>query len=366
MSDLRKTPLFEIHKSLGARIVPFAGWEMPVQYSGVMDEHKAVREAAGLFDVSHMGELEIQGEDALDFVQLITTNDASKLSSGEAQYSLICYPDGGIVDDTLVYKISDDKYMLCVNASNVSKDFGWIKEQLKPGMDAGISDLSDSYALLALQGPRAVDILVSLAGDCAKKIKTFSFDFLTLCGEKAMVSRTGYTGEDGFEIFIAPEKAAELWTALMEKGEPFGIKPIGLGARDTLRLEMKYTLYGNDIDAHTTPLDANLGWVVKLDKDNFIGKDVLCGQRKQGVKNKLIGLLVEGKGIPRPGYEVFKDGKKVGHVTSGTMSPSIGIGIAMAYLETDLCEPGTAVDIMIRGKAVMAKVVRPPFYKKNK
>lgn len=339
---------------------------MPVQYSGVMDEHKAVREAAGLFDVSHMGEIEIKGKGALDALQLITTNDASKLSSGEAQYSLICYPEGGIVDDTLVYKISDNKYMLCVNASNVSKDLDWIKGQLKPGMDAEITDLSDSYALLALQGPKAVDILSSLAGDCASKIKTFSFDFLTLCGENAMVSRTGYTGEDGFEIFIAPEKAAELWTALMKKGEQFGIKPIGLGARDTLRLEMKYTLYGNDIDADTTPLDANLGWVVKLGKGDFIGKDVLCRQKEAGLKKKLISLVVEGRGIPRPGYEICKDGKKVGHVTSGTMSPSLGIGIAMAYLEADLCEIGTEVDIIIRAKAVRAKVTKAPFYKKTK
>ncbi|MDT8317043.1 MAG: glycine cleavage system aminomethyltransferase GcvT [bacterium] len=366
MSNLRKTPLLEIHKSLGARIVPFAGWEMPVQYSGVMDEHKAVREAAGLFDVSHMGEIEVKGEGALDFVQLITTNDASKLSSGEAQYSLICYPDGGIVDDTLVYKISDDKYMLCVNASNVSKDLNWIREQLKSGMDAEVRDLSDSYALLALQGPKASDILDLLTGGCASKIKTFSFGFITLFGENAMVSRTGYTGEDGFEIFIAPEKAAELWRALMEKGEQFGIKPIGLGARDTLRLEMKYTLYGNDIDAHTTPLDANLGWVVKFEKNNFIGKDVLCRQKEEGTKKKLISLAVEGRGIPRPGYEICKEGKKVGRVTSGTMSPSLGIGIAMAYLEPDICEPGTTVDIMIRDKAVMAKVVRAPFYKKTK
>ena len=366
MSDLRKTPLFEIHKSLGARIVPFAGWEMPVQYSGVMDEHKAVREAAGLFDVSHMGEIEIKGKGALDALQLITTNDASKLSSGEAQYSLICYPEGGIVDDTLVYKINDDKYMLCVNASNVSKDLNWIKGQLKNNMDTEITDLSDKYALLALQGPRAVEILDALTGDCASKIKAFSFDFIPLCGDNAMVSRTGYTGEDGFEIFIAPEKAAELWTALMDKGRQFGIKPIGLGARDTLRLEMKYTLYGNDIDADTTPLDANLGWVVKLDKKDFIGKDVLYRQKEEGLKKKLIGLVVEGRGIPRPGYELCKDGKNIGHVTSGTMAPSLGIGIAMAYLKADLCEVGTTVDIMIRGKAVIAKVVRPPFYRKTK
>jgi aminomethyltransferase len=313
-----------------------------------------------------MGEIEVKGEGALGFVQLITTNDASKLSPGEAQYSLICYPEGGIVDDTLVYKIRDDKYMLCVNASNVSKDLSWIKGQLEPGMDAEITDLSNGYALLALQGPKAVDILQSLAGDSVSKIKRFSFAFITLCGENAMVSKTGYTGEDGFEIFIAPEKAAELWAALMSKGKQFGIKPIGLGARDTLRLEMKYTLYGNDIDADTTPLDANLGWAVKLGKDNFIGKQVLAMQKEAGVKKKLIGLVVEGRGIPRPGYEICKDGKKVGHVTSGTMSPSLGIGIAMAYLQADLCEIGTEVDIMIRAKAVRAKVTRPPFYKKTK
>lgn len=364
MSELKKTPLYNIHKSLGARLVPFAGWEMPVQYSGVMDEHKAVRNAAGLFDVSHMGEIEINGPGALDFVQLVTTNDASRLSPGQAQYSLICYPEGGIVDDTIVYKINDNNYMLCVNASNKEKDLKWLQDQLAPNMNAELIDMSDHYALLALQGPKALEIMNAISGNGIESIGTFCFDFMTICGVKAMVSRTGYTGEDGFEIYIPTEKAEELWIALMKEGESLGIKPIGLGARDTLRLDMKYTLYGNDIDANTTPLEANLAWVVKFNKGDFIGRDVLLKQKEEGPGKKLVSLVMEGRGIPRPGYEIHNNGKKVGIVTSGTMSPSLGVGIAMGYLETGFHDVGSEVDIIIREKRVKAKVVKPPFYKK--
>ncbi|MDH3974856.1 MAG: glycine cleavage system aminomethyltransferase GcvT [Deltaproteobacteria bacterium] len=364
MSELKKTPLYEIHKSLGARLVPFAGWEMPVQYSGVMDEHKAVRTKAGIFDVSHMGEIEIKGKEALRFVQKVTSNDASLLSAGQAQYSLICYPHGGIVDDTIVYKFGDERYMLCVNASNVKKDLHWLIEQDKDNFHAVIKDISGNYALIALQGPKAPDILTNLTQTNLSTLKSFHFDFIILNGIKTIVSKTGYTGEDGFEIFVDPDKAAALWEALMEAGGAYGLKPAGLGARDTLRLEMKYTLYGNDIDSTTSPLEANLGWAVKVDKGDFIGREAIVRQKEEGVKRKLICMQVRGKGIPRQGYEVYAEGKTVGIVTSGTMSPSLGIGVAIGYVDRAYATPGTAVDIMVRGKTIESVVVSPPFYKK--
>jgi len=364
MSELKKTPLYEIHKSLGARLVPFAGWEMPVQYSGVMDEHKAVREAAGLFDVSHMGEIEIKGSQALDFVQKITTNDASLLSTKQAQYSLICYPDGGIVDDTIVYKFSDEHYMLCVNASNAEKDYQWLCEQHDGTFDIQLKDISNQYALIALQGPKASMILGALHGTNIPSIKSFHFDFVTLSNVETIVSKTGYTGEDGFEIYIEPGKAAGLWEAIMEAGDPYGLKPAGLGARDTLRLEMKYTLYGNDIDATTSPFEANLGWVVKLDKGDFIGREALQRQKEKGIKRKLVCIEVTGKGIPRQGYEIYSEDKPVGLVTSGTMSPSLGIGVAIGYVDSEHALAGKEVNIMVRGKAIKGLIIPPPFYKK--
>lgn len=366
MPELKKTPLYEIHKSMGARLVPFAGWEMPVQYSGVMDEHKSVREAAGLFDVSHMGEIDVKGKEALHFIQKVTTNDASRLDAGQAQYSLICYPDGGIVDDTIVYKFDDEHYMLCINASNTDKDWNWLKEQHNGEFKAQIKNVSDDYALIALQGPMAPTILEKLAGTNLSSLKSFHFDFITLVNTKTMVSKTGYTGETGFEIFVEPQKAAELWKAIMETGAPYGLKPAGLGARDTLRLEMKYTLYGNDIDAGTSPLEANLAWAVKLDKGNFTGKDVLMRQKEEGTHRKLICIKVREKGIPRQGYEIHSGEKRIGIVTSGTMSPSLGTGIAMGYVETAYAALGTELNIMVRGKAIESIVVAPPFYKKYK
>lgn len=364
MSDIKKTTLNAIHKALGARMVPFAGWEMPVQYSGVIDEHKAVRETAGLFDVSHMGEIDIQGPHALDFVQLVTTNDASRLEIGQAQYSLICYPTGCMVDDTIVYRMGDRHYMLCVNASNVEKDYSWLKEQLTGGHDAQVTNVSDNYAQIALQGPKAMAIINSLCGRDLTEIPYFSFDFAEIAGKELMVSRTGYTGEDGVELYLSPSEAPALWEAIMAAGKEEGIKPVGLGARDTLRLEMKYSLYGNDISADTTALEAKLGWVVKLDKTDFIGKDALLKQKGEGIGKKLSCFIVEGRGIPRHDYEIHIDGQKVGIVTSGTMSPSMGKGIAMGYIETEFDKAGQEVDIIIRDRAVAAKVVVPPFYKK--
>lgn len=364
MSELKKTPLYEIHKSLGARLVPFAGWEMPVQYSGLMDEHKAVREKAGIFDVSHMGEVDIKGKDALKFVQKVTTNDASLLSQGQAQYSLICYPDGGIVDDTIVYKFGAEHYMLCVNASNAEKDFNWLKEQDQGDLDVTLTDVSNKYALIALQGPNSRAILENLTNCDLSSLKSFHFDSIELKGIKTILSKTGYTGEDGFEIFVEPGKASELWQAIMDEGGPYGLKPAGLGARDTLRLEMKYTLYGNDIDATTSPLEAGLGWVVKIDKGDFTGRDALVNQKNEGIKRKLVCVQVRGKGIPRQGYEIYAGGKAIGIVTSGTMSPTLGMGIAIAYIDSDYAATSTTVDIMVRGKAIEGIIVAPPFYKK--
>lgn len=364
MSDIKKTTLNAIHKALGARMVPFAGWEMPVQYSGVIDEHKAVREAAGLFDVSHMGEIDVKGPHALDFVQFVTTNDASRLEIGQAQYSLICYPTGGMVDDTIVYRMGESHYMLCVNASNVEKDYDWIKSQIQDSHDVQVANVSDSYAQIALQGPKAMGIINSLCGRDLTEIPYFCFDFAEIAGTEMMVSRTGYTGEDGVELYLLPADAPALWNAIMDAGKGEGIKPVGLGARDTLRLEMKYSLYGNDIDADTTALEAKLGWVVKFDKADFIGKEALLKQKDEGIGKKLSCFVVEGRGIPRHDYEIHVAGRKVGNVTSGTMSPSTGMGIAMGYIEAEFDKAGQEVDIIIRNKAVAAKVVAPPFYKK--
>ena len=366
MSELRKTPLHDIHQSMGARMVPFGGWHMPVQYSGIMDEHRAVREAAGLFDVSHMGEIDIKGPHALDFAQMVTTNDASRLHEGQAQYSIICNPNGGIVDDTLVYKMSNEHYMLCVNASNIDKDYSWIKRQCTPDFNVEVHDVSSHYAQLAIQGPKAVNILNSIADKELASIPHFCFDYANLDGVNTMVSRTGYTGEDGFEIYLSPEKAAKLWQAIVKAGEKDGIKPVGLGARDTLRLEMKYSLYGNDINDETSPLEANLGWVVKFHKSDFIGKEALLEQKGAGLKKKLVCLTVDGREIPRPGYELYLEGRNIGSVTSGTKSPSLGKGIAMAYVESGLDKEGQLLQIMIRNKGVEARVINPPFYKKSK
>ncbi len=345
-------------------MVPFAGWEMPVQYSGVIDEHRAVREAAGLFDVSHMGEIDVKGPHALDFVQLVTTNDASRLEIGQAQYSLICYPTGGMVDDTIVYRMGDQHYMLCVNASNVEKDYSWLKENLLDRHDAKVTNVSSNYAQIALQGPKAMAIINSLCGRDLREIPYFCFDFAEIAGTELMVSRTGYTGEDGVELYLPPDDAPRLWEAIMDAGKGEGLKPIGLGARDTLRLEMKYSLYGNDIYAETTALEAKLGWVVKFNKTDFIGKEALLKQNEEGVRKKLACFVVEGRGIPRHDYEIHINGRKIGIVTSGTMSPSVGVGIAMGYIETEFDKAGQEVDIIIRNKAVAARVVAPPFYKK--
>ena len=346
-------------------MMPFAGWIMPVQYSGAVDEHRAVRKSAGLFDVSHMGEIEIEGPHALDLVQLVTTNDASRLHTGQSQYTILCYPKGGIVDDAILYRLGDERYLLCVNASNTEKDYLWIRDHNDGKFRAVVRNVSDRYAQLALQGPEASEILNRITDRKVDHIRHFWFDILELGGTKALVSRTGYTGEDGFEIYLLPEKAVHLWKAVMEAGSDFGIKPIGLAARDTLRLEMKYALYGNDIDENTSPIEANLEWVVKFHKSAFIGRDALIRQYEEGVGKKLICLKMLERGIPRPGYEIRHEGRRVGFVTSGTFSPSLGTGIAMGYIESRLESEGVEVDVIIRGRELKAVVVDPPFYRKE-
>ncbi len=360
--DLRRTPLHAEHLRLGAKLVPFAGFEMPVQYpTGIREEHRAVREAAGLFDVSHMGELRIRGPDALALVQHLTVNDASGLEEGQAQYSALCRADGGVLDDLLVYRMPDH-FMLVVNAANRAKDFAWARSHAER-FDAEVEDASDEVALLALQGPAARDVLSGLAHDFdPERIGYYRFVEGSVAGVEAIVAGTGYTGEDGFELYVPASGAAALWRALLDAGESRGLLPAGLGARDSLRLEMGYALYGNDLDEEHTPLEGSLGWIVKLEKGDFVGREALLRQKSGGVRRRLVGLRMVERGFPRPGYAVTKGGEEVGVVTSGTMSPTLGHGIALAYLPIRMAESGTGVGVRIRGDDVAAEVVRPPFY----
>jgi len=360
---MKKTKFYNIHEKLGAKIVDFAGYQMPVLYSSIIAEHNAVRNSLGVFDVSHMGEVFIRGEKAFDFVQSITTNDVSKLTDGRVQYSSMCYPDGGIVDDLLVYKISDTEYMLVVNASNKDKDYTWMKENNKFGVD--IVDESDEYSLLALQGPKSKEVLQKI---CNKTLDMEYYYFFTakVAGIEMIVSRTGYTGELGYELYFkGNEQAAEqVWNALFEAGKEFDIQPTGLGARDSLRLEMGYCLYGNDIDQTTNPLEAGLGWITKLKKGVFIASDVLNKVKEEGVKRKLVAMTSDEKSFPRHGYDLTIDGKKVGHITSGTVSPVLGKAIAMGYVDAVYAKEGERINFLIRGKEIPATIVKLPFVKK--
>jgi len=359
---LKKTPLYEEHVAAGAKLVPFAGYEMPVQYSsGIIAEHTAVRKRVGLFDVSHMGELEIKGPQALELVQYVTTNDASKLVVGQAQYSVICREDGGCVDDCIVYRF-EDVYMIVVNASNKDKDRDWIWHHADR-FDVEVNDKSDEIALIALQGPRAQNVLTPLTQVPLDNIQYYHFGTGEVAGVPAVISRTGYTGEDGFELYINERDAVKLWRALMEAGAAEGILPAGLGARDSLRLEMGYALYGNDIDDKHTPLEAGLAWVTKLDKPDFIGKRALVQQKADGVRARLVGFALTERGFPRHGYEVRVNGEPAGEVTSGTVSPSLEKGIGLAYVPVEAAKAGSTLDIMVRDKPVPAEVTRAPFYK---
>jgi len=363
---LKKTPLYEVHKSLGAKMVPFAGWEMPVSYAGVIDEHLAVRSSCGLFDVSHMGEIEVSGDSAIDFVQLVMTNDIERITDGQCQYSPLCREDGGVVDDTIVYRFNIDRYLFVVNASNTAKVLDWFNEVQKKEAfpDLVIEDLSAIYAQIAIQGPKSAEVMRSLLDIDPDGIKTFRFHMGLISGEvEAVVSRTGYTGEDGFELYVDPADAVAVWQALMEAGRPFGIAPIGLGARDTLRLEMGYPLYGHELSDEITPIEAGLGKYVKFTKD-FLGREVLERQAAEGTGKTLVGLKMIDAGIPRAGYEIHSEGKKAGEVVSGTSSPSLKAGIGTGFVATALSAPGTQIEVVIRGRAAKAAVVPLPFYKK--
>ncbi|MFN8057525.1 MAG: glycine cleavage system aminomethyltransferase GcvT [Vicinamibacterales bacterium] len=363
-SDLKRTPLYDQHVALKARMVPFGGWHMPVEYSGITDEHIAVRTKAGLFDVSHMGEFEIAGRDALAAIQLVSSNDASKLKVGQIQYSALMTEQGTFVDDLLVYRLGDEHFFLVVNASNIDKDFQYIRSQIAGFADAPIVNVSQRYALIAMQGPSAAAILQSQTAIELSAMKYYWFAHGEVAGIRGMVSRTGYTGEDGFEIAVAPAMAGQLWNALLAAGQPSGLVPAGLGARDTLRLEASMRLYGNDMDETTTVLEADLGWVVGWNKPGFLGIDVLKHQKASGTARKLVGFEMQDRGIARHGYAIQVDGRPVGSVTSGTQTPFLKKAIGMGYVPIEHAAPGTTIAIDVRGRAVPATVVPMPFYKR--
>ena len=357
---LKRTPLTDTHAALGAKLVPFAGYVMPVQYpTGITAEHRAVREKCGLFDVSHMGEFIVRGQGATDFVNRVTTNDVAGMSVGQAHYSTILNERGTIEDDCLVYRAAD-YYMMVVNASNAEKDLAHISRELG-NLDATVEDVSDETALLALQGPEAARIFQPLTDVDLSSIKYYHFSIGTVAGiPEVIVSRTGYTGEDGFELYFANEHAVQIWNALLATGE---VTPAGLGARDTLRLEMGMALYGNDIDDTVTPLEANLGWLVKLKKGDFVGRDALVNQKEQGLKRKLVGFTTEERSFPRHGYPVFVNSEASGEVRSGTMSPTLNIPIGTAYVPLQSAAEGSELEIEIRGRRIPARVQKMPFYK---
>lgn len=361
---LKRTPLFPIYAEYGARIIDFGGWELPVQFTGIQKEHDAVRGQAGLFDVSHMGEVRVQGRDAFAFLQRLTTNDVAKLVDGQCQYSLLCYPSGGVVDDLLVYKRSDLDYMLVINASNIDKDMAWLKQHLSG--DVQLTNISEETAMLALQGPRAVDILAKLTNAPIQTIKTFHFlPEVKVAGVSTLLSRTGYTGEDGFELYVDHKDAISLWQKLLEAGEEHGLIPTGLGARDTLRFEARLPLYGQELSADITPLEAGLGYFVKLAKGDFIGRDALQEQKTNGVPRKLVGIEMQERGIPRPHYAVYAEGKQIGEVTTGTQSPTYKTNVGLALIDASYSALGTEVYVEIRGAQVKATVVSTPFHKKQ-
>lgn len=363
MSDSRRTPLYAVHKRLGARLIPFGGWEMPVEYSGIAKEHRAVRTAAGLFDVSHMGEFEIRGPQALDLIQLISTNNAANLVDGQAQYSAMAYPAGTVVDDLLVYRRGAEDFLVVVNAGNIQKDLEWIQSHNR--FHATVKNISNEVTLLAVQGPNSTRVLQSLTGIRLNEIGYYHFAQGKVLGVDAIVSRTGYTGEDGFEISFSPEYSELIWNAILEAGQPFGLIPAGLGARNTLRLEARMLLYGNDMDEKTSLLEAGLGWIVKLDKHDFIGRESLLRQKQEGVKRKLVGFEMLGREIARDHYPAFVDGREVGHVTSGSPSITLNKNIGLVYLPAENAAIGTRFQVSIRGRMCDAEVVRTPFYKRT-
>ncbi len=361
---MKRTPFNDTHKALGAKMVDFAGFAMPVQYRGIMEEHRAVRTSAGLFDVSHMGEFIVRGSGAMEFLQRVTVNDVGKLTEGRAQYSAMCNEPGGIIDDLLVYH-RGDSYMLVVNASNIQNDFAWLSSHLTANVE--LEDASDRMALLAVQGPASLSVLQKLTEVDLSTIAYYHGKHGVLAGVSMLISRTGYTGELGFELYMDadPVPCMNVWNAIMEAGKEYGIAPVGLGARDTLRLEMGYCLYGNDIDETTNPLEAGLGWITKLDKQDFIGKAALLSVRERGIERKLVGFTLPDKILARHGYPISLNGAHIGRVTSGTFSPSLERGIGMGYVAAGHASPGTTVAIDIRGRQAEATITQLPFYKKS-
>lgn len=360
---MKRTPLYDAHRALGARLIEFGGWEMPVQYSGILAEHHAVRRRAGLFDLSHMGEIVISGPQALEVCQELLVTDVARVQLWQGQYSVLCDPNGGIVDDVIVYRVAEDRYFFCVNAANIEKDYDWVVSHTHGR--AEVINQSDEYVLIALQGPLAQAILQRLTALDLAQVRRYWSAQEEVAGVSALVARTGYTGEDGFEVFVPAHTGAMVWAACLDAGRSEGMVPVGLGARDTLRLEAGYLLYGNDIDAETTPLEAGLQRLIKFDKGTFLGREALFQQRTRGIAKQLIGLTMDEPGIPRHGYSLWDGEHLLGHVTSGTQSPTLGTGIALGYVPPASAATGTVLAVDIRGRRVRARVVDRPFYKRS-
>ena len=363
--ELKKTALHHIHEQAGAKMVPFAGYSMPVRYTSDLEEHQTVRQGVGVFDVSHMGEFMVSGPDAESLIQHVTSNDISKLENGQAQYSCLPNTAGGIIDDLIVYRFSPEKYMLVVNASNIEKDWNWIKGYAENYSHLNLENISDQISLFAVQGPKATEVLQTLTDTDLSAIGFYHFTQAPIAGaEDVIISGTGYTGAGGFELYVPNAYAEQVWKKIFEAGKPYDIKPIGLGARDTLRLEMGYCLYGNDIDDTTSPIEARLGWITKFNKD-FVNSENLKKQKEEGVSRKLSGFKMVDKGIPRQGYEIFNEqGQLIGKVTSGSMSPSLKQGIGMGYFQKEYSRPGTEIYVAVRNRKLKAEVVKLPFYNK--
>jgi aminomethyltransferase len=361
---LKRTALNPLHKALGAKMVEFGGWEMPVEYSGIIQEHLAVRTAAGLFDVSHMGEIEISGPQALSLLQHVTCNDVSRLEDCQAQYSALMHPKGSAVDDCIVHRMAKDRYLVCVNAANTGRDFDWVLQHNV--VSAEVRNLSHEYSQLALQGPRALEIVSKVTDRAVAGLKYYWFCRARCCGTEGILARTGYTGEDGFEFYFPPAESEKVWNTFMQAGKPEGLIPAGLGARNTLRLEAGYALYGHELTEETTLLEANLGWIAKLEKGDFIGRDVLLQETAHGTRKKLVGFEMTGRGIARDGHVVYLEGKAAGHVTSGSYAPYLKKNIGMAYVPPLSAEVGREIEVEIRGKRAGARIVPLPFYRRQR
>ncbi|MEW6058097.1 MAG: glycine cleavage system aminomethyltransferase GcvT [Bdellovibrionota bacterium] len=359
----KRTALYEEHIKAKGKMVEFGGWDMPVQYSGLADEHETCRTKVGLFDVSHMGEVLVKGPGALEYLNELVTNNVSKINDNQAQYTVMCYENGGCVDDLIIHRVASDEFFICVNASNTEKDFDWMKLHAPQGLH--VENVSGAYSQIAIQGRFAEKILQKLTPASLHEIKYYWFRKTSVLGEDAIIARTGYTGEDGFEVYLDWNKAPKLWNALLEEGQSCGIKPCGLGARDTLRTEMKFPLYGHEIDQALNPLEAGLGWVVKLDKPKFVGSAALQGLKEKGLMRSLVGLKSLGRAIPRQGYAIEAAGQPIGVVTSGTLSPSLKTGIAIAYVDRKFSRIGTQLDVVVRDQRMPHEIVETPFYKRS-